>query len=361
MTKKLWFQAGIGVLLALLITKYFIEIKGVFEPLLIIAKTIFIPLLLGAVFYYVTEPLQRLLEKYKVPRWGSILAIIISLLAIMWIFVSIIIPPVIHQVDNLVKNAPDIAREISNKTGYVLDKENREKLPPQLNEMIDKAINSVQLIAVGFGKLIVQFFQSLIQATFTLILVPFFFIFMLKDHEKFAPFIYNFFSGKRKVWVKKTLRDIDAVLRAFIQGQLLISLILAIIMLIGYLIIGLDYTLLLVIFAFFMNMIPFIGPWIAFAPALIIAFFQDPQLVIWVSVVTLVAQQTDSNLITPNVMGKTLDIHPLTVITIILAAGNIAGFLGILLAIPTYGVGKVIVKNIYDRRKEIKFAATKNI
>ena len=124
---------------------------------------------------------------------------------------------------------------------------------------------------------------------------------------------------------------------------------------------GLEYALLLVIFAFFMNVIPFIGPWIAFMPALIIGFLQDPIMVIWVSLVTLVAQQTDSNLITPNVMGKTLDIHPLTVITIILAAGNIAGFIGILLAIPAYAVGKTVVRNIYKRRKEIKVAATKNV
>ena len=119
-------------------------------------------------------------------------------------------------------------------------------------------------------------------------------------------------------------------------------------MYIGYIIIGLEYSLLLVIFAFFMNVIPFIGPWIAFAPALIIGFFKIHMMVIWVGVVTLVAQQIESNLITPNVMGKTLDIHPLTVITVILAAGNIAGFLGILLAIPTYAVGKAIVENIYE-------------
>lgn len=205
-------------------------------------------------------------------------------------------------------------------------------------------------------------FQSVVQTAFTLILVPFFFIFILKDHEKFAPFIYNFFSGKQKDWVKKTLHDIDTVLRTYIQGQLLISFLLAVIMYIGYLIIGLEYSLLLVIFAFFMNVIPFIGPWIAFTPALIIGFIQGPpQMVIWVSVITLIAQQTDSNLITPNVMGKTLDIHPLTVITIILAAGNIAGFLGILLAIPAYAVGKVIVRNIYERRKEIKLAVTKDV
>lgn len=359
MTRKLWFQAGVAILLALLIAKYFMEIKGVFSPLLIIAKTIFIPLLLAAVLFYVTEPLQKVLEKIRFPRWASILTILISVVAIIWIFVAIVGPPVIDQVDKLVKNTPHIAKEVTKQTEYVL--KHRDELPPQLNDMIDKAINSIQSIAVIFGKLIVQFFQSVVQTAFTLILVPFFFIFLLKDHEKFSPFITKFFTGEKKVWIKKTLHDIDTVLRTYIQGQLLISFLLAVIMYIGYVIIGLEYALLLVIFAFFMNVIPFIGPWIAFTPALIIGFLQDPMMVVWVSLVTLVAQQTDSNLITPNVMGKTLDIHPLTVITIILAAGNIAGFLGILLAIPAYAVGKAIVSNIYERRQEIKQTVTKNI
>ena len=110
-----------------------------------------------------------------------------------------------------------------------------------------------------------------------------------------------------------------------------------------------------------MNMIPFIGPWIALAPAIVVALIQDPILVVWVCVVTLVAQQLESNLITPNIMGKSLDVHPLTVITIVLAAGNIGGFIAIIIAIPTYAVLKAIVKNIYEERKKIKEAATKSV
>ena len=77
--------------------------------------------------------------------------------------------------------------------------------PANLEDSIDSATESVQSIAVEFGKWIVQFLQSFFQAMFLLILVPFFFIFMLKDHEKFAPFIYDFFTGKRRQWVKKTI------------------------------------------------------------------------------------------------------------------------------------------------------------
>ena len=103
----------------------------------------------------------------------------------------------------------------------------KDDLPPKLKESIDSAADSLQSIAVKFGKWVVQFLQSFFQAMFLLVLVPFFFIFMLKDHEKFAPFIYSFFSGKRKEWIKKTLHDIDTVLRSYIQGQLLISFLLA--------------------------------------------------------------------------------------------------------------------------------------
>lgn len=359
MMRKAWFQIGVGVLLSLLIIKYFMEINWMFSPLITIAKTIFVPLLLAAVFFYIFEPLQRLLEKYKMPRWGSIFTILLTGSAIIWLFLSFIGPPVIEEVDKFAKKAPTLAKEITKSTEYAL--QHRDDLPPQVNEWIDKAANSIQSIALVFGKLVVSFFQSLVQAAFTLILVPFFFIFMLKDHEKLSPFICQFFTGERKKWVQKTLGDIDNVLRTYIQGQIFISFLLATIMFIGYKIIGLEYSLLLVIFAFFMNVIPFLGPWIAFMPALIIGFLQDPIMALWVSLVTLVAQQTDSNLITPNVMGKTLDIHPLTVITIILAAGNIAGFIGILLAIPAYAVGKVVIRNIYEHRRDIKLAAIKNI
>ena len=110
-----------------------------------------------------------------------------------------------------------------------------------------------------------------------------------------------------------------------------------------------------------MNMVPFIGPWVSLVPAVIVALIYDPVSVIWVCVITLVAQQVESNLITPNVMGKSLDIHPLTVISLVLAAGNIAGFIGIIIAIPTYCVIKVIVQNIYHERESIKETATKEV
>ncbi|CAM5222167.1 putative PurR-regulated permease PerM OS=Ureibacillus acetophenoni OX=614649 GN=SAMN05877842_11194 PE=3 SV=1 [Ureibacillus acetophenoni] len=359
MTKKVWFQFGIGLLLLLFIIKYTIEIHWIFNPLFIILQTIFIPLLIGGVLYYVTEPIERVLEKRGVPRWGSIITIVLLLLGVFTGLAILIANPISTQINNLVKNAPFIGDKIMEATDFVMA--NKDNLPPQAQQMIDSVVDSIQGIAVAGSQMIVSFISGAVSATFTLILIPFFFIFMLKDHEKFAPQIYNIFSGERRRWVKETLTDIDTVLRNYVQGQVMISAILAVSIYVGYLFIRLDYSLLLAIFAFFMNMIPFIGPWISLAPAVVVALVQDPILVVWVCVITLVAQQVESNLITPNIMGEKLNIHPLTVISIVLAAGNIAGFIAIIIAIPTYAVIKAIVINIYEERKKIKEAATKSV
>jgi len=359
LTKKVWFQVGIGMIIALLIIKYVVEIHWILSPLYIIVKTIFIPMLLGGVLYYISEPLQRIMEKWGAPRWSSILTILLLLAGIVTGILLLIGNPITDQVNNLVKNAPYIEDKIMDAADFV--EKNKDSLPPQVESFVNSVSSSIQQIMMTGSKYIVNIISGTVSATFTLILVPFFFIYMLKDHEKFAPNIYNIFTGEKRTWVKETLADIDNVLRNYVQGQVLISFILAVMIYIGYLIIDLDYALLLAIFAFFMSMIPFIGPWISLAPALVIAIIQDPILVVWVAVITLVAQQIESNLVTPNIMGKSLDVHPLTVITIVLAAGNIGGFIFIIISIPTYAVIKAIVKNIYEERKKIKEAATKSV
>ena len=359
MTKKLWFQVGVGLLLALVIIRMFMEVKGIFSPLLIIGQTIFLPLLIGGVLFYLTRPLLKFLESKGWARWTSILAIFATIGLALWFFSSMIGPAVTDQVNALVEDAPEITKDVENMVDYVINQ--KDRLPEAIEKSIDDQSERVNDIAMGFGSWVVTFIQSFFQGLFLLVLVPFFLVYLLKDHEKFAPFIAGFFKGERKTWIRKTLVDIDITLKSYIQGQLLVSFAVGIMLLIGYLIIGLDYALLLAIFGMFMNVIPFLGPYISVIPALIIGFVQEPQLALYVAIIMLVAQQIESNLISPNVMGKALDIHPLTVITVILAAGNIAGLWGIILAIPTYAIIKTIIKNIYAHRVEIRDAATSTV
>ncbi|MGK7378931.1 AI-2E family transporter [Planococcus sp. 1R117A] len=359
MTNKLWFQAGVGIILALVIIRLFIEVQAIFDPFFIIAQTIFVPLLLGGVLFYLSRPLLHILEKRKFPRWAGVLTILLLIVLVFYLLYAMIGPMVTKQVNALVENAPAIIQDVEDYTQYLFDQRNR--LPSAIEEQINSMSGSIGDWASNIGGWILSFLASFISGVVTLVLVPFFLIYLLLDHQKFAPFVAGFFKGERKTWIRKTLSDVDHTLKSYIQGQLFVSFLVGIMLLIGYLIIGLEYALLLSIIGMATNVIPFLGPYIAVIPAIIIALVQDPIMAVYVGIIMLVAQQIESNLITPNVMGNALDVHPLTVITLILAAGNIAGLWGIILAIPVYAVIKTIAKNVYARREEIRDTATKEV
>ena len=352
MANKRWFQVGVAILLTLLIIYMFMKVKSIFSPLVIVGQAIFLPLLIGGVLFYLSRPLQRWLESKKFPRWASILSIFLVIGLLGWGFYALVGPPLTKQVNALAKNAPEIIKEVEDFSKYTFAQ--RDKLPESLQTTIEEATNKIDKFAVGAGSLLIKFIQNLFQGVFLLILVPFFLVYMLKDHEKFAPFVAKFFKGDKRTWMRKTLRS-------YIQGQLFVSFLVGLMLLVGYSVIRLDYAIILALFGMIMNVIPFLGPYIALVPAIIIALIQEPKMAIYVAIIMLVSQQIESNFITPNVMGKSLDIHPLTVITIILAAGNIAGLWGIILGVPTYAVVKSILKNLYAHREEIKDAATESV
>lgn len=151
--------------------------------------------------------------------------------------------------------------------------------------------------------------MSLFSGVIALVLVTFFLIYILINRKKFVPFVSQFFPGDKKKWVLKTLADVDYTLKSYIVGQLFVSLIIGIMLLIGYLIIGLDYAFLLALIGVVTDVIPFLGPYIAVTPAIIDALFQNPITAVYVAIIMLYAQQIEGNLITPNVMGNALIVH----------------------------------------------------
>lgn len=351
MMHKNWFQTGIAIIITLVIVALTIQVQVIFEPVYITLTTVFYPLLLGGLLYYITEPVQRFLERHKAGRLLSTIMIFILVVLVLSGLGSIIVPMIVSEADHLMERTPYLLNEFEELFEFLMSQ--RERLPFDVREQVDKIVGQANEIMQGLSAKIITFLANTVGVLVMLILVPFFLFFMLKDHEKFIPAAVSPFRGTVRQFLNELLSDIDFTLKAFIQGQVLVSIILAVMLYTGYVLIGLDYAILLALFALFMNIIPFVGPWIAFAPALIMGLIQDPLLGVWVAAVTLVAQQIDGNIVTPNVMGQKLHLHPLTIITIVLAAGNIAGFAGMLTAIPFYAVVKAAVKNLWRYRRSI--------
>ncbi|MCD8905421.1 AI-2E family transporter [Staphylococcus chromogenes] len=359
MTNKVWFRTGVALLILFLLIKLFLEINNIFMPLVIIVQSVLLPLLLAGFLFYICLPFQKMLEKRHVPRWASITIILLGLSAIIAAIIGVVGPVITSQVQNLIKNIPTIQREAQGLINFVLDQ--RDRLPSNVTEKINSMISKVGSYTTDILSNSFNIITSVISTLFLLILVPFFLIFMLKDHERFIPAVARWFNGDRKIFIVDLLTDLNHTLKSYIQGQVMVSLILGAILFIGYSLIGLEYTVLLVMFAIVANMIPFLGPWMAFLPAGILGLIQSPSTFIWVCVVTLVAQQLEGNVITPNVMGKSLNIHPLTIIIVILASGSLGGFVLILVAVPLYAVLKTIVRNVFKYRHQIMLKARSDV
>lgn len=346
LVKKKWFQVLVALILIFVLILLVSKVEFVFYPILKLVGAVAVPIIGAGILYYLTKPLLHLFLRWKINRIVAILLIFLLLILILFLFVMYIFPIAQNQFNNLMNNIPKMVKVTQDFITSFQD--GQVTFPEQINDAIDNFMDNIQTNIENVLTYLFGFIGSLISFIASLVLIPFFLFFMLKDGEKLVPFITKFFEEKRANNIRQLLGKIDEALTAFIQGQLIVSFCVGILLFIGYVILKLEYSLTLALFAMVMNVIPFLGPFIAVIPALIVGAFQSPMMIVWVAIVTLIAQQFESNFISPNVMGRVLSLHPLTVITVILASGSIAGFLGILFAVPAYAIIKTIVVHFYQ-------------
>ena len=337
------------LLLALLIWAC-TQIQFLFEPIGTFISTLFAPILIAGFLFYLLNPLVNLLMKIKVKnhqvsRTFAVAIVFLLLIAIIVSALSFLIPNILNQVEQLIQNMPEYIKSFQRFLTKVLQQKN---LPPWIVDLTkDVDINAytkeIEESLSGFAK---NFMVT--SVTVTIVTVPFMLFYMLKDGHKLVPTVTGIFSEKQANRIGELLEKMSETISKYISGQAIECLFVGTCTAIGYGIVGVPFALLIGIFAGITNMIPYIGPYIGLLPALILALSNSVRQTILVIIVCVVVQQIDGNLIYPNVIGKSLDIHPLTIIIILLVAGNLAGLLGMLLAVPVYAVIKVIVIYIYD-------------
>ncbi|MFZ3580359.1 AI-2E family transporter [Virgibacillus sp. DJP39] len=346
LVKKRWFQTLTFFIMVFLLILLISVTNFIFDPIFKYMGAVAIPIIGSGVLFYLTKPIVKSLDKYNVHRVFSIIVVFLLLSLLIYLITTYIAPIAQTQFSNLIKNVPIMIEGAQDIIKYW--QSNQDMLPAEVESTLNDLASNLQSYIESATSFLFGFIGQIIGFVFALVLVPFFLFFMLKDGERFIPFVTQIFSIKKANNIKSLLHKIDEVLTAYIQGQLLVSFAIGVLLFIGYLIIDLDYALTLALFGMLMCVIPFIGPFIAVIPAIIVGFFQYPMMAVWVLIVMVIAQQIEGNLISPNVMGRALKLHPLTIITVILAAGSIAGFLGILFAVPFYAVVKTIIVHFYQ-------------
>ncbi|WP_034743368.1 AI-2E family transporter [Halalkalibacter wakoensis] len=344
------FRIGYGIVLLFIIIYLGSLIDWVFRPLVVLVQTLFAPIILAGVLYYLLRPFVNLLS-LRLPRSVSILILYLTAIGVLTALFFIIGPELQKQFHSFTRNMPIFINEIRDifinlqANEYVSRFQEGEQF--SIEELSIEFANYLNNLVSNLGHNIASFIGFVANALIIIVIIPFVLFYMLKEGEKAPNQLLRLLPEKRQNEGREVLKAMDVALSSYIQGQILVSICVGILAYIAFLIIGLDYPLVLALVAMFTNVIPFIGPWIGTIPAVIVGFLHSPLMALIVIIAVVIVQQIESNLISPQIMGRKLQIHPLTIIFLLLVASRFAGLLGLLIAVPTYAVCKVLVLHIY--------------
>ena len=327
--------------------------------LLYALRSAIFPFIVGLTFAYLLVPLISWMEK-KLPFQGKlnqtkrvslivfIFLIILGLIALVSFY---LFTAVVNAFIILITNAPQyIARGL-----YELEQwaeALRQQFPPEMQNEITRwlvdggtaAGNAIRDIFVRSLTFIPQRFSFF----FGFAALPIFLFYVLKDSEKLKKGIYSSFSPGIAKHVQNVVAIIEGVLGRYIRAQLLLGLIVGYLCFIGLLILRVDFALVLAIFAGITELIPILGPWIGGATAVIVTLAVVPEKALWVALLFFLVQMLENNLLVPRIQGGYLRIHPAFAIVLLVMGTYVAGFWGLILAVPLTATIIAIYKYFHD-------------
>ena len=343
--KLILYILTIIILLGIAIYLY-TEISYIFTPINAIVSSIIAPVILAYVFYYILNPLVNLFSK-KLPRFASsLLAMLVGFVIILVVIIGMV-PIIVEQTQTLIISIPKYIEMVRDYLDSYSDNAYMQVIIEYINNNLNTSKMSSEAVTIATS--VAQGVASSLSATATILMtMPFVLFFLLKDASNFKEYLVSLLPKKLKKPVADTIDEIDNKVGSYIQGQMLVSLCIGVMLYIGYTIIGLHYGFSLATIAAFLSIVPYIGPIIAITPAMLVAASTSWIMVVKMLVVWGIVQFLEANIISPNIMGKSMDMHPLTVIFVILIGVNLAGVVGAILGIPVYSMLKVLGSKIQE-------------
>ena len=340
------------ILLLLLIIFMFTKISYIFKPLASFFSILGFPLILGGILFYLMNPLVNWLQKKGIKRIWSIGITFVALLVLLVWGIAILIPVIQEQTLGIIDDLPQYWKTINEMFMGLFEYDWFISIQDQVSKINSEIVNSVTSWANNFLSNTVSglsnVFGVVTNVLVGLITMPILLYYLLKDGEKLPQIILSFIPTKHRKSIRDLLVKINVQISQYVRGQILVAISVGIMFVIGYSIIGLKYGVVLGVLAGFLNVIPYIGSFLAMVPAIIIAIVDSPFILIQVLLVFAVEQFIEGRVISPQILGSNLNIHPVTIIIVLLTAGKIFGLVGFVLGVPGYAVLKVIFTHVFE-------------
>lgn len=322
---------------------------------------VLMPFVISAILAYLGDPLTDKLEAYRLSRTQAVLVVFLAMTLALIVVFFMVVPQLDFQIANAINSLPAYVAKINSDVLPWLEQRFRLTLKPlELNELIGFLNNHWQK-AGGFAtsalRSVSQSGSLIIAWLMNVLLVPVVTFYLLRDWDSLVAKIYDLLPRRVAPVAAKLAGEVDTVLSAFLRGQFYVMLALGCIYSVGLWIAGLDLALLIGSMAGFVSFVPYLGATVGIVSACIAALvqFHETTHLISVAVVFIVGQVLEGTVLTPNLVGDKIGLHPVAVIFSVLAGGQLFGFLGILLALPMASIVMVFLRHIHDIYKDSAF------
>ncbi|MDQ0429521.1 putative PurR-regulated permease PerM [Planomicrobium stackebrandtii] len=341
------------ILLILLNLLLLPKVSYVFQPFFAFFDVMGLPLIMAGVLYYLLNPLIDWMETKNIKRIGGISIVFVVIIGLLAWGIATLIPIIREQTLGLLENWQDYLASFISQIDSFFQSNILSQLQTQLTgngdslstSITEQADDVVGTTVTGIGSV----FGILTTTVLAVITTPFILFYLLKDGHHLPYHIMKLVPSKMREHTYVLLREMNLQISQYIRGQLIVAFFVGLMFWIGLSVVGLEYALTLGILAGALNLIPFLGTFIALLPIVIIALVvHSPIMLVKVLIVFFIEQTLEGRVIQPLVLGSNLSIHPVTIIAVLLTAGNLFGIPGVILGIPAYAVSKVILSHLFN-------------
>lgn len=320
------------------------ELRDVLHSIGAILGSVLTPFLISVIIAYLLNPLVHQLHRRGVPRGMSIVIIYIVFFLFITVLLINMIPLFIDQLRELSEKMPALIQQVEK---WMNDfHQNKRFLPLAVRNAVDSNLTALEGKTTASISKILERAGVAVEGMAGAFVIPFLVFYMLKDIKGIERTVIAFFPKNNRTGIVRLIRSVDEALGNYIRGQLLVAFLVGVLAYVGYLIIKMPYGVLLALIVAVTNIIPYVGPFIGAAPAILLAFTVSPMMALKVLIVNLVIQQLEGNVISPLLIGRSLKLHPMLIIFALLLGGEMFGMMGLILCIPVVAIGKVILQHL---------------
>lgn len=306
-------------------------------------KWLFIYFSFALMLAYFFDPLYRYFIHKKIPKVLAIIIVFGIIIALLILTIVFLIPSVINQLNILYKEIPNFIENYQNLILSIKPQLSKFINPADVEILLKENLSELQKGILGFSQSIIIYLSNIVSSvTFGIVIIPLILFYLMRDMFIFKENLYIFVSKENKKEFKEVLEEIDHIVSGFIRGRIIVCFIVGTLIGIGLYFLNLKFALIIGIISGVFNFIPFLGPIVGVVLALIFALGQPWWILLMIVVLFILVNQLEAIYLNPNILGKGLGLHPLTVILSILICGQVLGILGVLVAVPLTAILKVL-------------------